>query len=230
MSRPAMAFEANPVLFGHGEKPGLLAVELTDDRHIRLYHQDGWEDVPFSPYLWLISPDLLQGTKVPHRLEELSGTSAYRVLAWFDSWADLNAARRHISKVVKAQGLKGETNLFLNDPVQQYLTLSGQTLFKGLRFGDLRRLQLHLEIDCGEADFSHDQPHRASLALGQDVFELTPETEREELERVAQRIREVDPDVIEGHDLFRQHLPYLQERARRLGMKLAWGRDGRPAT
>jgi DNA polymerase elongation subunit (family B) len=37
-------------------------------------------------------------------------------------------------------------------------------------------------------------------------------------------IRERDPDVIEGHDLFRSHLPYLVERAKKTKTKLDWGR------
>ena len=39
-------------------------------------------------------------------------------------------------------------------------------------------------------------------------------------------IRERDPDVIEGHNLFRADMEYLEQRARRLGIKLALGRDG----
>jgi hypothetical protein len=32
--------------------------------------------------------------------------------------------------------------------------------------------------------------------------------------------------VIEGHDLFRVHLPYLVDRAKKLKTKLDWGRSG----
>ena len=38
--------------------------------------------------------------------------------------------------------------------------------------------------------------------------------------------RERDPDVIEGHNIFRFDLEYLEARARRHGVRLAWGRDG----
>jgi len=39
-------------------------------------------------------------------------------------------------------------------------------------------------------------------------------------------IRERDPDVLEGHNIFRFDLEYLEARARRHGVTLAWGRDG----
>src|SRR5213078_2612597 len=39
-------------------------------------------------------------------------------------------------------------------------------------------------------------------------------------------IKERDPDVIEGHDLFRVHLPFLVARAKKMKTKLDWGRSG----
>ncbi|PYI47249.1 MAG: DNA polymerase II, partial [Verrucomicrobia bacterium] len=39
-------------------------------------------------------------------------------------------------------------------------------------------------------------------------------------------IKERDPDVIEGHDLFRVHLPLLVARAKKMKTKLDWGRSG----
>ncbi len=46
------------------------------------------------------------------------------------------------------------------------------------------------------------------------------------LERLTAIIREHDPDVIEGHNLFRFDLEYLRVRAARHKVRLAWGRDG----
>jgi DNA polymerase elongation subunit (family B) len=52
------------------------------------------------------------------------------------------------------------------------------------------------------------------------------ESERSALKRLTALIKERDPDVIEGHDLFRVHLPYLVARAKKLKTKLDWGRSG----
>jgi len=54
----------------------------------------------------------------------------------------------------------------------------------------------------------------------------TEESERNALRRLTALIKERDPDVIEGHDLFRAHLPYLVGRAKKLKTKLGWGRSG----
>jgi len=39
-------------------------------------------------------------------------------------------------------------------------------------------------------------------------------------------IRDRDPDVIEGHNIYKFDLDYLRVRAEKYGVKLAWGRDG----
>ena len=52
------------------------------------------------------------------------------------------------------------------------------------------------------------------------------ESERNALRRLTALIKERDPDVIEGHDLFRVHLPLLVGRAKKLKTKLDWGRSG----
>ena len=46
------------------------------------------------------------------------------------------------------------------------------------------------------------------------------------LEELVRIVAERDPDVIEGHNLFRFDLEYLEARARRHRVKLALGRDG----
>jgi DNA polymerase I len=52
------------------------------------------------------------------------------------------------------------------------------------------------------------------------------ESERDALKQLTALIKERDPDVIEGHDLFRSDLPILVARARKAKVKLDWGRRG----
>src|SRR5438270_5083015 len=52
------------------------------------------------------------------------------------------------------------------------------------------------------------------------------ESERNALKRLTAIIKERDPDVIEGHDLFRVHFPLLVARSKKLKTKLDWGRSG----
>ncbi len=126
--------------------------------------------------------------------------------------------------------------LFLGDAVHQYLLQSGRTSFGGLVFGDLRRLALDIEVMTTEG---HEFPSAArpgdriiAVALADStgfrhVVRGDRLDERALLEQCSQVIRERDPDVIEGHNIFRFDLEYLEARARLHRVTLAWGRGAR---
>ena len=60
-----------------------------------------------------------------------------------------------------------------------------------------------------------------------ETLEVDGEGDRAEAEllsRLAARVRELDPDVLENHHLHGFDLPFLFERARRLGVPFALGR------
>src|SRR4029078_5828722 len=114
----------------------------------------------------------------------------------------------------------------LTDPIQHYLTATGRTLFKDLPFEELNRMQVEV--------LANDE-HIMSLAVSDNTGweELivvdsndAEQSERNALRRLTALIKECDPDVIEGHDLFRAHLPLLVARAKKLKTKLDWGRTG----
>src|SRR5204862_1861329 len=77
--------------------------------------------------------------------------------------------------------------------------------------------------------------HLISIALSdnsgwEELIVVDPnnvqESERNALRRLTALIKQRDPDVIEGHDLFRVHLPLLVARAKKLKAKVDWGRSG----
>jgi hypothetical protein len=74
------------------------------------------------------------------------------VVYYFGSWRRFLEAAREPSRPQHA----------LHDPVQQYLTQSGRTLFKGMRFEDLRRMQIDIETSLS-ADYAFSNPERDPL-------------------------------------------------------------------
>jgi DNA polymerase I len=143
-------------------------------------------------------------------------------------------------------GLKnaGRDFFAFTDQVQHYLTATGRTLFKDLPFEELKRMQIEvLSFDAvagvGDSGAGIANPgyndHVMSIALSdntgwEELMVVDPknveQSERDALKRLTALIKERDPDVIEGHDLFRVHLPYLVGRAKKLKTKLDWGRSG----
>jgi DNA polymerase, archaea type len=223
-----MEFEKNALLFGADPTPRIVAIQLGESGTVNVYRRetDGSTvtDVePFHPFVWADSDVVDLGIET----EKLRGNLKYGWLIIVDSWKELIALRN---------GLKNAGRAFFafTDPVQHYLTATGRTLFKDLAFEALKRIQLEVLAVAGGADPSNND-HIISIALSDNTGweELiivdannVEESERNALRRLTALIKKRDPDVIEGHDLFRVHLPYLVGRAKKLKTKLDWGRSG----
>lgn len=223
-----MRFEANEILFGHDPAPRIVAVEPAGDGEMHVYRrsEDGLstevETAPYTPYLWVAGRP--EGVAV----EPLTGGLEFDGLARCPHWQAFTALRADL------RGREGVEHFALTDPVQQYLTAAGRTLFKGMEFGELRRMQIALHASPGDGE-----PRLTEIALSEatgweERFVVDPADpgngERAALEELGRRIRERDPDVLEGHDLFKTLLPLIAARARAHRVKLAWGRDGSPIT
>ena len=228
-----MAFEENRLLFGSDPAQRIVAIELGDTGTVKVYRREkegalATEIEPFHPFVWCDS----DVTDLNIDAEKLEGDLRYGWRISVSSWKELIALRN---------GLKaaGRSFFALSDPVQHYLTHTGRTLFKGLAFEELRRLQIEvLSFVGGETeipDSSQPADHLMSIALSdnsgwEELIVVDPakveESERAALKRLTAIIKERDPDVIEGHNLFRFDLPYLVGRARKAKVKLDWGRSG----
>jgi DNA polymerase elongation subunit (family B) len=223
-----MEFEKNTLLFGGDPTPRIVAVELGETGTVRVHRRepDGSTvtDVePFHPFVWADSDVVDLGIET----EKLRGDLKYGWLITLDSWKELIALRNGLKNA-------GRDFFAFTDPVQHYLTATGRTLFKDLPFEELKRMQLEVLAVAGGGDPGNND-HIMSIALSDNTGwqELiivdannVEESERNALRRLTALIEERDPDVIEGHDLFRVHLPLLVARAKKLKTKLDWGRSG----
>ena len=215
MKASTASFTENQLLFGRDDTSSIVTVELTSDSEITVFRRlDGkltTDMQPFQPFLWLGEQVFLQGfdRKVEH--VPLAGSGAFKSLARFQSWTDFQQARKFL----------GATPYFaLNDPVQQYLMSTGRTSFKALRFDQLYRLQV---ATVAAADNALQALQLCDNRGWQQ--ELTG-TEDQILKKFVETIQERDPDVIEGHDIFRSVLTQLTARARVARVPLKLGRDG----
>src|SRR5882762_4382242 len=227
-----MDFENNTMLFGVDPTPRIVAIELGEAGTVKVYRRekDGSTiaDVePFHPFVWCDSDVVDLGIEA----EKLAGDLKYGWRVTVDSWKELIALRNGLKKA-------GRNFFAFTDPVQHYLTATGRTLFKELPFEELKRMQLEVlsfaEPIAGVAD-PGPTDHLMSIALSdssgwEELIIVDPknveESERNALKRLTSLIEERDPDVIEGHNLFRFDLPYLVTRARKAKAKLDWGRSG----
>jgi len=236
-----LTIEHAPLLFGRDPSPGLVAFDLAEGgRAIRLYRRSGagtvTETAPFSPFLLLADRELVKGAPGLLDVDALEGPGALRWRARFGSWADALGARdRCRDQSGQLWNVPGAPYLFLADSIHQYLLQTGRTSFGGLVFTDLRRLALDIEVMTTEG---HEFPSAArpgdriiAVALADSTgFRHVVRGDRLDeqalLEECSRLIRARDPDVIEGHNIFRFDLEYLEARARLHRVALAWGRAG----
>src|SRR5437899_857475 len=226
-----MAFEDNELLFDADKTSRIVAIELGEIGTVKVYRRerDGSTAVdvePFHPFVWTDGDITDLGLE---NTQKLAGDLRYNWLVTVDSWKELIALRNGLKKT-------GRSFFALSDPVQHYLSASGRTLFKQLPFEELKRVQLEVLSPTGESDLADaSQNPIASIALSdnsgwEQLIVVDPEnaeeSERDALKQLTALIKERDPDVIEGHDLFRFDLPYLVARARKTKVNLDWGRSG----
>src|SRR5215472_12819106 len=215
-----MEFEKNTLLFGADPTPRIVAVELGETGTVRVHRRetDGstFTDVePFHPFVWADSDVVDLGIET----EKLRGDLKYGWLITVDSWKELIALRNGLNNA-------GRDFFAFTDPIQHYLTATGRTLFKELAFEALKRMQIEVlayDEQIMSIELSDNTGWDELIIVDPDNVE---ESERNALRRLTTLIKERDPDVIEGHDLFRVHLPLLVTRAKKLKTKLDWGRSG----
>ena len=235
-----LTLEPSPLLAGWERSPGLIALHLeADGGAMRLYRRLGEttvsERVPFSPFLLLTDSSPLAGARGLVAMQTLTGPGQLRIMARFASWADALAAR---DRCRGGDGGESATPFhFPADPAHQFLLLTGRTSFRDVPFAAVRRLALDIEVITTEGfefpNAGREGDRVVAVALADStgfrhVVRGDRLAEAGLLAECSRVIRERDPDVIEGHNIFRFDLEYLEARARRLGVALAWGRDGSP--
>ncbi len=230
------------LLFGHCAEEGLVAVELDRTKEgcneVVLFWRRNAKTIRtkelFKPFILVESESRLDGLKTKHEICSLTGAGRLRAMADFDNWNDCLKAKAWLAKETGfTHGAPMAPYLFLNDPVHQYLMRTGRTLFKGMHFEDLRRLQVDIECIVSEgyefcnAEREGDRIVVIALSDGAGWTEIIGGMdEKAMLERFVAVVKKKDPDVIEGHNVFNFDLPYLRKRARLKKVKLNLGRDG----
>jgi DNA polymerase, archaea type len=219
-------------LFGFDPTPGVVAVEVVGNEAVLVRAADPdlriEERRPFRP--WLLAGE---GVRPPHWPQEWG--AALREAEWtrlegsglvwlveLTSWTAFQEAREHLRR-------EGYPYHAYGHPVKQFLVRSGVTLFKGMDFPSVRRLQFDLETTTLRPE---DPEARILLLVAGDNrgrnWVLSGDDEARIIREFVELLAETDPDIVEGHNLFNFDVPYLAERAQALEIPLSLGRDGSP--
>ncbi len=222
------------------ERQQLVAAEVAEDGGVaELFFRQGSEITveKTALQLCLLLTDITDLAEFDgeYQVVELNGAGELKYKVVFTSAEAYLAAVDYLKKRAKTTATGGK--LLFGDFTNQILMNQNLRLFRSMQFNDLRRLQFDLETLCSN---NHEFPnayrpadeiiiiavsdnHGFEQILRQDELG----GERELLEAFVKVVQERDPDVLEGHNIFRFDLPYLEVRAKRHKVKLALGRGGR---
>ena len=182
-----------------------------------------------------LAPDGTDATRASP-IASSTGPGALRFLVSADdgnalSSAVLHGASRRLGKRDRPPARARRTSRCSSlPPEEQYLVATGRTYFRDLAFDQLRRLQFDLETTG--LDPRRDRIFMIAVrdpSGRRRVLEATSDGDAGEadlIRRLVERSSRADPDVIENHNLHGFDLPFLDRRARTLGVPLALGRIG----
>ena len=195
-------------LWGWDPTPGIVSVWAESGGRATVWRRAAGnlvrEDLRFRP--WAVV-DRTDGLPAGASVRELAGDGALRYL---------------VRDVELPRGGAGTTLVLA--PEEQYLVASGRTYFTGLAFDDLRRMQIDLETTG--LDPARDRIFLIAIRDPDGRARVLEGDERELIARLVAKVQAADPDVIENHNLHGFDLPFLEHRARVLGVPLRLGRTG----
>jgi DNA polymerase elongation subunit (family B) len=240
-------------LWGWDPTPGIVSVWAESDGRAVVWRripETGAlvrEEARFRPWLVLDRLDDLRhlgaqfgregtaGAAVNYRELNGPGTLRYLVSAGDGKTlaaAVLTGASRRLGRRIGHLLDLGKDAVLALPPEEQYLVATGRTYFRDLSFDQLDRMQFDLETTG--LDPERDRIFMVAVRDQSGETELIEAAgegdaaEAELIRRLVAKIQAADPDVIENHNLHGFDLPFLDRRARILGVPLALSRIGTP--
>ncbi len=209
----------SPLLYGAGDRQRIVAVEADPQGELEVYRRDG-DKVSRTVERW--RPWLVTAafdSKLPENSEVtvLKGAGARNLLEFssLTQWSDAKAVLRN----------KNTPFISVNSPVRMALMRSGDTLFKGMQFSEIVRMQFDLESTGLDASLPDARILLIAVADTKGLLEIIEGDEEHVISSFIEMVNERNPDVLEGHNVFGFDLPYLIGRAKRLGIPLTLGRN-----
>lgn len=237
-------------LWGWDPTPGIVSVWAEPDGRAYVWRRLAdpnalvLEEERFRPWLLLdrlgdlahlgeqLGPEE-SGARITYR--ELEGPGALRFLVSAAHGRDLRSAvlrgaSTRLGREITHLSALDDDQVFMLPPEEQYLVATGRTYFRDLSFDHLRRMQFDLET----TGLHPDRDRIFMIAVrdpsgATDVLETRARGDKGEAGLIAElveRVQAADPDVIENHNLHGFDLPFLERRARRLGVALHLARVG----
>ena len=208
--------EVNKLIYGKDQTQGIVSVEV-DNSHMYLYKDDGTH-LKHPYYHWCLADakaesDLLSNVII------LEGEQTFKYLYEYESFYDYYTIKNNNSKI---------TFKNIYNPAEAAMIRHGITLFKGLKVNDVSVLSFDIETvglrrNSDSKTLIISNTYRSGSHIIKKMFSVDNyDSDKEMISAWCDWVREIDPSVMCGHNIFGYDLPYLLH----CGKDLRLGRDG----
>lgn len=210
----------NKLIYGKNADQNIVSVEATDDGLVLFREVNGelLAEVIDNKY-WLITNKRVSGKQT-----QLTGNQFYKYLATFDTEAEKNEVKKKL--------YQNRIDFYhINDPKEASLVYNGLTYFKSSNPKDISILSFDIESDGlakhdGSEIYLITNTFRKNGITEKRTFSLAPfKNQAIMLERWCEYVRECDPTLVIGHNIYGYDFGYIQHVANLHEVELKLGRD-----
>lgn len=208
----------NQLIYGKNDTPNIVSCEINDSWSEIFFEKDGIVSSVAKPnQYWIVSP-----TPFSREWKKLNGNLYYQYIKLYDNREDFLLDRKKLAK----------RDIFsIYDEKEASMLIYGFTHFKGMKVEDVSVLSFDIETKGLE----HNDKSKVLLISntfrrnGTTIRKLFSydeyETEAEFIDDWCNWVREVNPSLVVGHNVFMYDLPYLNFCAKKAGTSLRLGRN-----
>lgn len=207
------------LIFGKNNTKNIVSCGVKDSVLELFIEENGQVRSEFKQNVyWVLSPK-----KLDWGYNELHGDLYYKYIKTFDN---------EKSYYIEKRKYKNEDLFSISDPKEAAMVFSGFTYFKGMKvedvsclFFDIESMGLQKNNDSDILIISNTFVKQGQIVRKMfcyDEYENTGQM----LDAWCDWVREVNPSVMCGHNIFTYDLPYMQHCADLAGTSLRLGRDG----
>jgi len=206
---------------GKNEIAGIVCIEVKDDKAILFVENQGQiSTIEVPNRYWILTEQQYHASYV-----RLKGNLNYQYGKQFTKRSEFLKVRKQLQHA-------GCNFFSIYNEKEALMVKDGYTYFKGMKHQDVSVMAIDIET----TGLVHDETSdvlliactlRKNGILSRKLFAYDEYSTRAEmLIAFADYVREADPSIILGHNIFIYDLPYLEFIAKKLGVELNLGRDG----
>lgn len=212
---------SNDLIFGVNKTTNIVAVEPVDNGLV-LFKEVNGEVIheTIDNKYWLITNDQVSSKQI-----ELEGNQHFKYLSVFET----EQQKKEVKKLIKQESIEYWD---ISNPQEASMVINGVTYFKGLNPRDVSILFFDIET----TGLKHDENSRVLLIsntfrkndkLVKKLFAYDEyKSQKQLLDAWSKWVREMNPSIMCGHNIFGFDLPYMQFCAKMSKTYLKLGRDG----